>query len=224
MINYLNKWKETTKSKYSTFNNINEIDKSETTKDSDYLINNRKVIESCINSDYLTINRPSEYNLPKSVSVNYKYKTDKIDKLIIILKDVLRNRTKEYFSYFIYYTRDHINRRKAANSNLTLLYLFTQITITKHQLEKQWNKKDDNRFEEAKILELEKKIKKLEACLTEKAEIIAGKNDKIDFLFEQNELSADKITKLENKLNSLNSIQGKQLLSFKVIIFRKSLF
>jgi hypothetical protein len=206
-------------------------------RENDHLIKNRKIIEDFCNSeisdvdDYLkaaNVNLKYNYELPLKNTENFKkedklkltpefpnnYKNDYGGK-IFSFYSVLRQILKTIFHKLIFKCKSFIYSKKSANSSLSLLFIFTQLALSKKKLQKVNN---SNKIDEFKILlsESEKKIAKYESCLNEKAQIIESRNDRIEQQIETIELLTEeinrlneKIDKLEKKGKNLNVIHGK---------------
>jgi hypothetical protein len=154
----------------------------------DYLGMNRKVIEDFCNKE--------EHSYTKS-TLSYR-DGGQIGNFATVLRNKLRTSIKGLFDDFVNKLKDFNNSKKTLNHYLTLLYLFTQLTIAKNK--KGSGGSDDSELRQ-KLHDNEKKILKLEKNLNEKAEIISRKNDTIEIMTGQIESLDKKITKLEDKLS-----------------------
>jgi len=221
-------------------------------RENDYLLKNRKIIEDFCNSeisdvdDHLkaaNVNLIYNYELPlKNTKANnyddsvkfkiedksklasefpYNYENDYSGKIIsfsFALRQILRN----IFHKLIFKCESYIYSKKSANTSLSLLFIFTQLAVSKKKLQKANN---SNKIDDLKILlsDNEKKIVKYESCLNEKAQIIESRNDRIeqqietiDLLTEEINRLNEKIDKLEKKGKNLNVIQGKNKQNLKI--------
>jgi hypothetical protein len=264
LIHYLDKWKIRAMQKQnpqnpqnSNFSNnyVNPLFvPSKQVNEIDYLAKNRKIIETYLDDsgsisdfDYLNVNtnqsQGHNYDLPlqspkknpaNSLVDNSKAKNPKI-LMARVIKNIFQNKLKYYFSLTISKTEGYINSKKLANSSLSLLYMFTELAISKNKVNKggfsvvdkssNSNLNNSNDEMKLKLNEYEKKISKYEASLNEKAEIIAGRNDRIEQQIETIELLTEEINrlnlkteKLEKKCKNLNVINGINIFYF---YFRK---
>jgi hypothetical protein len=178
---YFKTWKERSKRQRVASNNT-ECDNAR-----DYLNMNRKVIEDFCNKDESLSYIKSEASVRGSTQIY-----SGLGQLAIFLKGKLKFCLKSVFCEFLFKLKEYSNSKKVVQHNLTLLYLFTQLTIAK-------NKKPGSNDDEAKIKlnDYERKISKLEIMLNEKANIISRKNDVIEHLTTEN----DSLRKKNNGLN-----------------------
>jgi hypothetical protein len=223
--------------------NLKNIKNFNSNRENEHLLKNRKIIEDFCNSnssyvnDYLSspsMNLKYNYELPLKTNKtsnyidseklsNEKTITTELTKKfnfnnsarVLYMNSIFQQIMKNTFHNFILNCVYYINSKKSANSSLSLLYIFTQLALTKNKLHKGQN---SFQMEEFKIIlnESEKKITKYEACLNEKAQIIESRNDRIEQQIETIELLTEeinrlneKIDKLEKKGKNLNVIHGK---------------
>lgn len=186
-----------------------------------YLLRNKNVIETFFN------NNTEHENLNESLSDeddnyyfnNYVKKEEKqanINARLISFSVLLFGKLKSLVKFDKFVTFSKLRafsfNKKHIESNLTMIYLFTELTISKQKLKKkilnESNSNNSNYYNvnDRKIVDFEAKITKLENNLTEKVGIILKKNDMIENLSDQIEILTKKISKLEQQ--NLNIVQG----------------
>lgn len=201
-------------------------------------------ITSYSDYDYLNLNTSSKYdkfeskidkkigstNNKNNESNDYDYPLQSLKEtkningnkrsLCLTLKNIILNKLKNEISFFYGKLQLYINSKKLANSSLSLLYIFTELAISKNKLKSSKkhliNVDQENSFSnnsqskhseisqlKQKLEEYEKKITKYETNLNEKAMIIESRNDRIEGLLETNEALQEEIKKLSNKVDRL---------------------
>jgi hypothetical protein len=246
LIHYLDKWKrKANKKKNYDFDNLTSNDNYDYLSKNRKIIEAYCEITdtSDYNSNYLNPDSNYQYDLPlQSPLKNTKYEKTEEDKenlntddnklydsnnieinskLVFanFIKMTLNEKLKNIFNNTIHRLENYNNSRKIKNSSLSLLYLFTQLTISQNKNKNSYhipgNNYSNNEELKQKLIEYEKKISKYESCLNEKADIIASRNDRIEQQIETIELLTEeinrlntKIEKLEKKGKNLNIIQG----------------
>lgn len=164
----------------------------------EHLLKNRKIIESYINDDYFIEDKILQTNESHNKNVYILAKS---------IKNIIFHKLQNNYTLFISNLQNFVNTKKIATCNLSLLYLFTELTVSRNKLSKISSQQGQvNPVQQNKLIEYEKKLNKLESCLTEKVSIIEGKNDTIANLSDTIEYLNKKISKIEK--NGLNIIEG----------------
>jgi hypothetical protein len=203
------------KNNLSNFNNFGyKSDKSDKSdrSDPDFPLQTPKETELSLQS--IKINKS---NIPISFIEKNK------NNLCLVIKNILMNKLKNYLTTIYGKFPLYINSKKLANSSLSLLYIFTELAISKNKLSKSQKsnfKNNENKTSPSyitedlslshqnlqlkqKLEESDKKISKYETNLNEKAMIIESRNDRIEGLLETNEALQEEIRKLSHKVDRL---------------------
>ena len=187
-------------------------------------IENRNVIHKILSSemnnvdDTINEHNTNDNNNNNIEEIHESFQNNQANNNQILGSSIIYNfflkKMKNYFECSIHKLYLFINRKKLANNQLTLLYIFTKLAISnsknKHFSSNVNNNNEDSNLNQEiinklneKVYELERLNKKYENILDEKSNIIINKTDEIEALNEK----IEEMQKTIQKNKSLNVIQ-----------------